>query len=310
MYSLDINFLKDPNRRPEERLSANKGSGTKAPPGSLTPLFLGIAVGILPLGLVGGLLLFTQHQTAQKQEELTALNGELDRLKIGQKQIDDLKAKTTKIQEDTNALITVFDQIKPWSAVLQDIRSRVTPGLQISSIQQTQVAATTAAAAPAAAKRSPVSRAVTPPNPEASPGSPSPQASPASAKAKAAATAPSPPQPVTKLDISGTARSFDEVNYFMLGLQQSSFFKKEETQLISAQLVNNPTRIEVPQNRVGSGPQDKYELPKVVQYKIQTIFNQEPASKLLQELDRKGAVGLTSRIRTIQQIQEKGDSQP
>ncbi|MFB8792385.1 MAG: PilN domain-containing protein [Potamolinea sp.] len=306
MYSLDINFLKDPNRRPEERLSANKGSGTKAPAGSLTPLFLGIAVGILPLGLVGGLFLFTQHQTAQKQQELTALNGELDRLKIGQKQIDDLKAQTNKIQEDTNALITVFDQIKPWSAVLQDIRSRVTPGLQISSIQQTQVA-TTAAAAPAAAKRSPVSRAVTPPNPEASPGSPSPQASP---KDKTAATAPSPPQPITKLDISGTARSFDEVNYFMLGLQQSSFFKKEDTQLISAQLVNNPTRIEVPQNRTGSGPQDKYELPKVVQYKIQTIFNQEPASKLLAELERKGALGLVNRIKTIQQIQEKGDSQP
>ncbi len=308
MYSLDINFLKDPNRRPEERLSQNKGSGTKAPPGSLTPLFLGIAVGILPLGLVGGLLLFTQHQTAQKQERLTFLNGELDRLKIGQKQIDDLKAQTNKIQEDTNALITVFDQIKPWSAILQDIRSRVTPGLQISSIQQSMVAAP--AATTTTAKRSPVSRAVTPPNPEASPASPSPQASPASAKAKAAATAPSPPQPITKLDISGTARSFDEVNYFMLGLQQSSFFKKEETQLISAQLVNNPTRIEVPQNRAGSGPQDKYELPKVVQYKIQTSFNQEPASKLLQELDRKGAVGLTSRIRTIQQIQEKGDSQP
>jgi len=308
MYSLDINFLKDPNRRPEERLSQNKGSGTKAPSGSLTPLFLGIAVGILPLGLVGGLLLFTQHQTAQKQEQLTALNGELDRLKIGQKQVDDLKAQTKKIQEDTNALITVFDQIKPWSAILQDIRSRVTPGLQISSIQQSMVAAT--AAAPAAAKRSPVSRAVTPPNPEASPGSPSPQASPASAKTKTAATTPTPPQPQMKLDISGTARSFDEVNYFMLGLQQSSFFKKEDTQLISAQLVNNPTRIEVPQNRAGSGPQDKYELPKVVQYKIQTSFNQEPASKLLQELDRKGAVGLTSRIRTIQQIQEKGDSQP
>lgn len=308
MYSLDINFLKDPNRRPEERLSQNKGSGTKAPSGSLTPLFLGIAVGILPLGLVGGLLLFTQHQTAQKQEELTALNGELDRLKIGQKQIDDLKAQTNKIQEDTNALITVFDQIKPWSAILQDIRSRVTPGLQISSIQQSMVAAT--AAAPAAAKRSPVSRAVTPPNPEASTASPSPQASPASAKAKTAATTPTTPQQQMKLDISGTARSFDEVNYFMLGLQQSSFFKKEDTQLISAQLVNNPTKIEVPQNRAGSGPQDKYELPKVVQYKIQTIFNQEPASKLLQELDRKGAVGLTSRIRTIQQIQEKGDSQP
>lgn len=307
MYSLDINFLRDrsgydsPDARPKPK---------PMPSGSMTPLFLGVAIGLIPLGLVGGLLIFTQHQTAQKQEELTALNGELDRLKIGQKQIDDIKAQTDKIQEDTNALITVFDQIKPWSAVLQDIRDRTPPGLQISGIQQSMVAAS--AATTTTAKRSPVSRAVTPPNPEASPGSPSPQASPASAKAKAAskATAPTPPQQQMKLDISGTARSFDEVNYFLLGLQQSPFFKNDETQLINAQLVNNPTRIEVPQNRGASGPQEKYELPKVVQYKIQTIFNQEPASKLLTELDRKGAVGLVGRIRTIQKIQEKGDSQP
>jgi type IV pilus assembly protein PilN len=305
MYSLDINFLKDPDRTgygSQELRTKPK----PIPAGSMTPLFVGIAVGLIPLGLVGGLLLFTQHQTAQKQEELTALNGELERLKIGQKRIDDLNAQTEKIKGDTNALITVFDQIKPWSAVLQDLRDRTPPNLQITNIQQSQVAVAAATAAPA--KRSPVARAVTPPNPEASPASPSPQASPASPKAKAAATPP-PPQQQMKLEISGTARSFDEVNYFLLGLKQSSFFKPEETQLINAQLVNNPTRIEVPQNRDRSGSQEKYELPKVVQYKIQTIFNQEPASKLLAELDRKGAVGLVGRIRTIQQIQEKGDSQ-
>jgi type IV pilus assembly protein PilN len=112
-----------------------------------------------------------------------------------------------------------------------------------------------------------------------------------------------------QLEISGLARSFDEVNYFLLTLQRSPFLKNNETQLMSAELVKNPNRVQVnvPGNRTQQGATVTYELPKTVQYKIQTTVSDVPASELLRELDRKGAVGLVTRIRTLQ---EKGVIQP
>jgi type IV pilus assembly protein PilN len=112
-----------------------------------------------------------------------------------------------------------------------------------------------------------------------------------------------------KLAISGSARSFDEVNYFLLALQRSPFFKSNETQLVKAELGDNPNKVEVtaPQNKTQSGPTVTYTLPKTVDYQIQTSLSDIPASELLRELDRKGAVGLVTRIRTLQ---EKGVIQP
>lgn len=277
MYSLDINFLKDRN----PQLDAGPRSAPM-PKGSMTPLIIGVVIGLLLPALVGGMWLFLQNQIAQKEQEKTSLDAELARLEIEEKKIAKIKEDTAKITEETTALASVFNQIKPWSAMLQDIRERIPPGVQISNIQQTQVAAQAQPAAAAA----PASKAK-------------------GAKAKAAKTeAPSAPSPTMKLDISGTARSFDDVNYFLLTLQRSSFFKGNETQLISAQLVNNPVRVEVPDVvRIQGKTPDKYELPKVVQYKIQTNLSDVPASQLLRELDRKGALGLVTRIRTLQ---EKG----
>ncbi|NEO02464.1 MAG: fimbrial assembly protein, partial [Moorea sp. SIO3I7] len=46
--------------------------------------------------------------------------------------------------------------------------------------------------------------------------------------------------------------------------------------------------------------QVKYTLPKVVEYTIKTQLSDIPASEILKELDRKGAVGLVTRIRNLQ----------
>jgi type IV pilus assembly protein PilN len=113
-----------------------------------------------------------------------------------------------------------------------------------------------------------------------------------------------------KLEIQGTARSFDDVGYFLVTLKRSPFFKGDETQLVKAQLVENRTKLEVPKTQT-QGQRVTYTLPKVVEYTISTSISDTPASELLRELDRKGAVGLVTRIRTLQEIQqEKGATQP
>jgi len=279
MYSLDINFLNDrPDIRPQVQ-----GNKPKQKPAAMTPLILGVALGLLLPGVVGGLWFFVQQQTAQLDTRQAELDSELQRLQIQQDKIKQLNDEIAKVQGDTNDLASVFNQIKPWSAMLQVIREGVPLGLQIRTIEQTED--TTSAAAP---------------TPTASP---SPDAQAPNAQATSA------PSPTMKLAISGSARSFDDVNYFMLALQRSPFFKSDETRLVKAELDQNPDKVEVavPKNKTQSGPTGTYTLPKTVKYEIQTSLSDIPASELLRELDRKGAVGLVTRIRTLQ---EKGVIQP
>ena len=274
MYSLDINFLNDrPDIRPQVQ-----GNKPKQKPAAMTPLILGVALGLLLPGVVGGLWFFVQQQTAKLETRQAELDSQLASLQIQQDKIKQLNDEIAKVQGETNDLASVFNQIKPWSAMLQDIRERIPRGVQIQNIQQTEDTASAAA-------------------------SPAPDAQAPNAQATSA------PSPTMKLAISGSARSFDEVNYFLLTLQRSPFFKSDETQLVKAELVQNPNKVEVtvPQNKTQSDATVTYTLPKTVDYQIQTSLSDIPASELLRELDRKGAVGLVTRIRTLQ---EKGVIQP
>ncbi|AFZ20341.1 PilN domain-containing protein [Allocoleopsis franciscana] len=271
MYSLDVNFLKD---RPDlvGQRGGERASAPPTPAGSMTPLIIGVAVGLLLPGLVGGLWLFLQQQNAQVQEEINQLNVTLGGLKQAEQQIKQLTDETNRVKSETAALASVFNQIKPWSAMLEDIQERVPPNVQILSIEQKQVAAPAAPAATAA--------------PAAGAKNPKPGTQPASPSNNM----------TTKLQITGSARSFDDVNYFLLTLQRSPFFKSDETQLIVAKLQESPSKLEFNESQI----KVKYELPKAVGYTIQTSLNDVPASELIRELDRKGAVGLVTRIRTLQ----------
>ena len=289
MYSLDVNFLNDrPDIRPTLGPKPRPG-----PDGSRTPLFIGLAVGLLLPGVVGALWFVLQQQNANLNENLDQLNAEIKREQIEQQKIKDINDKTAQVRSETAALASVFNQIKPWSALMQDIRERTPPGIQITSIQQKNVTAKSTTPTPAA--------------------SPAPKAKGTNSKGtnakEAEAKAPSPPPVANNLVISGTARSFDDVNYFLLTLQRSPFFRSEDTQIVQAQLISNSTKLEVPEVKSKSAATAKvtYQLPKVVGYTIQTSLNDIPASELLRELDRKGAVGLVTRIRTLQ---EKGVNQP
>lgn len=222
---------------------------------------------LLPLA-VGGLWYYLQQENARLAQEGANLDSQISQLAAKQKEIEQIDGQITQVRDETTSLAGVFNQIKSWSAMLQDIRERVPPGVQIASIQQTEA---TVAPAP----------------------SPSPNAQPV------------PPTPQVGLDIQGTAGTFSDVNDFVLTLQQSKFLQKDKTQLVSAELVTNPITVEQPTNSGSNRPtaQVSIELPKVVQYKIKTNLTEAPASELLQELERKGSVGLVTRIRTLQ---EKG----
>lgn len=276
MYSLDVNFLNDRATRPTETTVGR----SKEPGENSRALYLGLAALVaLPL-LALGLLFYMNQQKARLNAELAALDQELAELGILQTQLQSLQNQVQQIEGQNQALATVFDRIKPWSAILQDIRERVPAGVQISLIQETLA--------------EPAPPPTPAPSPAASPGAPAPPPP----------AAPEPPPPV--IQITGQARTFDDANDFLLTLQDSPFLNSAETRLVRAELVDNPTNIEVeqPENR---NSQIEVELPRVVNYTIESTLTDRTATQLFQDLERTLAVGLAARI---QALKDKGVIQP
>ena len=261
MYSLEVNFLKD---RPEFKTETGRRRPRTValPTGNWTPLYVGLAVGLLLPALVGAGWWFLQSQNNQLEQQIAEIDKELNTLGIQEQQIKKLQEETDQVKGETQALATVFNQVRPTSALLQDLRDRTPAGIQIEEIKQT---------APPAA---PAAQPGQPPVPNASGG----------------------------VEINGLARSFNEVNDFLLTLQRSPFLKYVDTKIVKADLVDNPAKIELFGNQPSSTT-TTIKLPRVVNYTIQTSLNDVPASELIRELERKGTLGLVTRIRTLQ---EKG----
>ncbi|KGF73429.1 hypothetical protein DO97_20385 [Neosynechococcus sphagnicola sy1] len=284
MYGLDINFLSDRLERPE----ASGGIIRAVNPESPVPLIAGIATGVLLPVVVGGLWLLLQNQNSNLEQQQAELDNQLKNLTTQLKDVAAIRSQISQVTGDTDALVGIFNQIKPWSALLQDIRDRTPPGIQIAAVKQTEP----------------------PPVPVVSTPSPSPSASPKAAAAGAPATPaaatpaapatpapPPPPPPIANLEISGVARSFSDINDFILILQQSPFLQTGTTRLIKADLIDNPTQVDLSKAPLATGAIVK--MPKVVAYTIQTSLSDVPASELISELNRNGAVGLVSRIETL-----------
>jgi type IV pilus assembly protein PilN len=319
MYSLDINLLRERSEYQTETQGNFTSSGNSFAPRKhgKVPIYIGAGVAALTMLATGGGWILVGQQTTQLEAKQKDLDQKLGSLKAQDARLAQLNAQLAQSNEETQAFASVFNQIQPWSAVLQDLRESIPQGVQIASIVQSDLkgAAPTPAAAPAATPKEGglVAKVSTPPNPEAKPtpgATPAPAAAPvAAAPAPGGTTAGTIPAEVAtaKLDISGTAKSFDEVNNFILTLKQSSFFNPEETQLLSAGLVaGSPiTQLESKnkiENDLDKTPK-KLELPKVVEYKIQTSLKRIPSSELIRELERKGAVGLVTRLKSLQQQQ-------
>jgi type IV pilus assembly protein PilN len=211
---------------------------------------------------------------------------------------------------------------------------RCNPGRQSSKIEtvnQTSIPATVVApvapVAPAAPKGGLVDKISTPPNPDGTAATPSPAVAtaPVPGSTTPAATTPAPAAtststatlpadvPTTRIEITGRGKSFEDVNNFILTLKQSAFFNPDDTHLISADLAEGYGK---PQQRTNTSnvpmtPVEKeaaerigrLKMPKIVNYKIQTTLKRIPSADLMQELERKGAVGLVSRLKSIKQQQ-------
>ena len=244
MYSLDINFLQD---RPTHQKKTEDRVKPTIPSGGLIPLFVGLAIAVFLPVFVGGAWYILNAQNASLEEKIAELEVENQQLETEIGDINKIKEEINKIKGENQALVTVFDQIRPWSAMLQDLRDRIPGTVQLENIEQTPPEETDSNSAGG-------------------------------------------------VKLVGYARSFNDVNDFLLSLQQSRLFKSSESRILSAELVESPIPPEVAQ----SPNSEQIKLPKVVKYEIQSSLSDVPASDLMRELEQKGTVGLVTRIRSLQ----------
>jgi type IV pilus assembly protein PilN len=133
MYGLDINFLKDREIRPVE---ASRVRRTQAP-GDRTPLFLGLLAAVAALGLVGGYWLFLQGQIRRLEAREAELDSEIATIQAQLQQIETVQAQIELVRQENQAFVNVFNQIRPWSAFLKELRDRTPARIQVTSVSQT-----------------------------------------------------------------------------------------------------------------------------------------------------------------------------
>ncbi|MES1025910.1 PilN domain-containing protein [Gloeocapsa sp. BRSZ] len=284
MYSLDINFIRD---RPEYTLKNAGATKLKLLANDTTPLYLGIAIGVILPAMIGGAWLVMQTRIGQLEAENAELDAELSRLGLQEQEIQTTQAQINQIRTETQALATVFNQIRPWSAMLQDMRDRIPRAVQIETIRQT--AAATPQPSPQAANNN---------NNQQQQQQEGQDQQNAEQQQQQQANQQPAQVPAGNIEIAGIARSFNDVNNFLLTLQQSAFLKPTDTRIVTAELVDiaEPGTVAVPQANATA-----VVTPQAVRYTIQSTLSDVPASELLRELERKGTLGLVTRIRTLQQ---------
>jgi type IV pilus assembly protein PilN len=304
MYNLDINFLKDrseysgaaargPAGRSAGRRTGGGGGGNRqsssANSGSI--LAIGALVGLLPLALVGLGWGWLAWSKGQSQGRLETVKTEVAAIEQMEKDRDKARSNLQAAKSQIEALTGVFSNIKPWSAMSQDLRDRLPSGVQITEIVQKTEVPVAVAAAP-----------TTPTTAQAAAGGS--QATPATPVAAPIQ------EPIGRIEITGAADNFDRVNDFLVVLQKSNFFNADQTKIITSErqletalpitALPNPDGQTSGSNNVIK-PGDLPKLPAKVTFKIETELANVSTGELLRELERKGAVGLVSRIDALKQ---------
>ena len=99
------------------------------------------------------------------------------------------------------------------------------------------------------------------------------------------------------LNIAGVALDYDSVNDFVLLLQRSPFFARNEIKLNGASVADFGVEIE---NKEDLPENASLEIPEGVKYTISAGLANVPSSELIKEIEKKGSDGLAIRLNTLE----------
>lgn len=242
MYNLDINFLRD--RGIEKTVDTSSLAQTKEPSlADKIPIAAGVIIALAAPAMTFGYLQSVNAKTATIEAEIKQLESEIADLGNQNKKLDAVNQEIEAIETETTAFIQVFENIKSWAAIMQEVSDRTPPGVQVDSIQQGGEAG------------------------------------------------------ATNISIAGVARSYNDINDFVLFLQRSPFFDGKQIKLNGASLTEFPIEIE---NKDDLPDKASLELPSGIKYTISAQLNNVPSSQLIKEISEKGSVGLVTRLKTLE----------
>ncbi|MFB6276325.1 MAG: PilN domain-containing protein [Halothece sp.] len=253
MYSLDVDFLK--KRREDQRpqfekntLEQGKSESTSSMEGNL-PLIIGLVVGVSAVAAMGGYWFLTTQQVARVQQKINQLEQKLSQAQSKKQQVTQKREELKQAENNLTALANIFNQIKPLSAILEDVRDRAPDQVQIKSFEQSTNE-----------------------------------------------------QDITTFTLQGVASNYEAVNYFSLTLQRSPFINPKTVNIQTAEKTNlNIEFISDTPTTEGEQAEEALSPTQVINYQISFEVNDKPASELLDTLQEKGATGLVTRIRTLEQ---------
>ncbi len=242
MYSLDINFLRDRGLDTTSK-TATLTQKLKQPISAKLPILAGAIAALLFPAATFGYLKKVEAQKADAEKSIQDIEAEIASINSQNQQIEQIKTQLQAIKQENQALVGVFEKIRPWSAILKEVSDRTPPGVQIDSLTQSGSAES------------------------------------------------------IQLAIAGTARSYDNINDFILFLQRSPFFNRQKITLNGASVA--PLSVEIA-NQDDLPDNASVEIPQGVKYTINTELSNTPASKLIREIESKGSVGIVTRLKILE----------
>jgi type IV pilus assembly protein PilN len=136
MYNIDINFLKD---RKLDATGNTLALKKKATPKTLQlPIIIGAGVAVAFIAATGGALFLLNNQKASTNKMIADLDTEIQRLQGQNAQVKQIETEIGTVTNEIAILVSVFKQIKPWSAMLAEIGSVTPSGVQIQGVSQSE----------------------------------------------------------------------------------------------------------------------------------------------------------------------------
>jgi type IV pilus assembly protein PilN len=139
MYSLDVNFLRERRQEEHGEIETQVQEETSFLPSwkRNLPLILGTVVGITLPATVGVWGYLTSLRITEVEQDINQLEQQLSRFQNQQQQVTQKREELNQAQENLTAFANIFNQVKPVSAILEEVRDRAPNNIQINSIQQT-----------------------------------------------------------------------------------------------------------------------------------------------------------------------------
>lgn len=135
MYSLDINFLNDREDRTVDLRPAPRAA--MVPTGDRRPVWLGLAAGLAFVALAGIYWLSLRGRVAELSAESAELDQQIAAVQRELQELSGLQAQIDAVEAEIQAYVAIFDQILPWSALMQELRNNTPARVQIETLQQT-----------------------------------------------------------------------------------------------------------------------------------------------------------------------------